>query len=231
MHVFQLISWEVHHALLIQLKIWECGLILIFPCPSMFRMSAKVVLHNSMISDMSGSFLLMMLLYLWLMLLLVVSWITATHFSGASPSSIYVNYSASKTVLPELYQTPVDTPALLLCLRNCIGYRLNSARCSRQPHLTTIKFLHTGFPWYLAPYLSSYSSSYSTRRSQSGGNFLVILKFHPSVHKSIKQFDNSFAFDAPSIWKALPDEIRASPSLASFRKQLKTYLYTKAYPP
>ena len=27
------------------------------------------------------------------------------------------------------------------------------------------------------------------------------------------------------------DEIRASPSLASFRKQLKTYLYTKAYPP
>ena len=46
------------------------------------------------------------------------------------------------------------------------------------------KFLHTGFPRYFAPYLSSYSSSYSTRRSQSGGNFLVIPKFHPSVHKS-----------------------------------------------
>ena len=27
-----------------QLRIWKCGLILIFPCPSMFRMSAKVVL-------------------------------------------------------------------------------------------------------------------------------------------------------------------------------------------
>ena len=76
----------------------------------MFRMSAKVVLLNSVISDMSGGFLLMMFLCLWLMLLLVVGWITATHFSGASPSSIYANYSASKTVQPELYQTPVDTP-------------------------------------------------------------------------------------------------------------------------
>ena len=65
---------------------------------------------NSLISDMSGSFLLTMFLYLWLMLLLVVGWITATHFSGVSPSSIYINYSASKIVQPELYQTPVDTP-------------------------------------------------------------------------------------------------------------------------
>ena len=76
----------------------------------MFRMSAKVVLLNSVISDMSGGFLLMMFLCLWLMLLLVVVWITVTHFSGASPSSIYTNYNASKIVQPELYQTPVDTP-------------------------------------------------------------------------------------------------------------------------
>ena len=48
------------------------------------------------------------------------------------------------------------------------------------------KYLHTGFPRYFAPYLSSYSSSYSTRRSQSGGSFLVIPKFCPSVHKSVK---------------------------------------------
>ena len=34
----------------------------------------------------SFGFLLRMLLYLWLMLLLVVGWITATHFSGVSPT-------------------------------------------------------------------------------------------------------------------------------------------------
>ena len=84
------------------------------------------------------------------------------------------------------------------------------------------KFHHTGFPRNFAPYLSSYSSSYSTRLSQSGGNFLVNPKFYPSVCKSVKQFGNSFAFDAPTVWNALPDEIRVSPSLAPFRKQLKT---------
>ena len=106
---------------------------------------------------------------------------------------------------------------------------LNSAQCSRQPHFISI-FTQV-FPRYFAPNLSSYSSSYSTRHSQSGGNFLVIPKFCPSVHKSVEQLGNSFAFDAPTVWNALHDEIHASPSLASFRKQLKTYLYTKAYPP
>ena len=98
-------------------------------------------------------------------------------------------------------------------------------------------FLHTcshvsshSLPRYFAPYLSSYSSCYSTRHSQSG-NFLVIPKFYSSVHKSVKQFGNSFAFDASTVWNSLPDEIRATPSLASFRKQLKPHLYTKTYPP
>ena len=49
---------------------------------------------NSLISDKSGGFLLMMFLYLWLMLLLVVGWITATHFSGASPSPIRIRILA-----------------------------------------------------------------------------------------------------------------------------------------
>ena len=75
----------------------------------MFRMYAKVVLCNSMILDMSGAFLLMMLLYLWPMLLLVVGWITVIHFSGVSLSSIFVNYSASKIVQLESYQITVDT--------------------------------------------------------------------------------------------------------------------------
>ena len=54
-------------------------------------------------TDMSGGFLLVMLLYLWPMLLLVVGWITVTHFSGVSLSSIFVNYSVSKTVHLESY--------------------------------------------------------------------------------------------------------------------------------
>ena len=76
----------------------------------MFRMSAKVVLCNSVTSDMSGGFLFMMFLCMLQMILLVVSWITATDFSGVSPSSIYINYSASKVMQTELCQTQADTP-------------------------------------------------------------------------------------------------------------------------
>ena len=61
------------------------------------------------------------------------------------------------------------------------------------------KFLHTRFPRYFAPYLSSYSNPNSTRCSQSDANFLAIPKFYPSVHKSVKQFGNNFAFDAPTV--------------------------------
>ena len=82
------------------------------------------------------------------------------------------------------------------------------------------KFLHTGFSKYLVPYISSYSGSYSTRHSQGGGNFLVIPKLKPSIHKSVKQFGCSF-FDVPNIWNALHDEIHVFPSPASFRKRLK----------
>ena len=55
-----------------------------FPCPNMFRMSANVVLCNSVTLDMSDGFSLKMFLYLWPVLLLVVGWITVTHFLGAS---------------------------------------------------------------------------------------------------------------------------------------------------
>ena len=93
------------------------------------------------------------------------------------------------------------------------------------------KFTHTGFPKYFAPHLSTYRTSYNTRCSQSVANFLNVPKFQPTIHKSTKQFDFSFAFDAPTVWNSLPEDIRASPTIASFRKKFKTYLYTKTYPP
>ena len=93
---------------------------------------------------------------------------------------------------------------------------------------TFLQVLHSGFTKYFAPCLSSYSGSYSTRCSQIGGNFIVVLEFYPSTHTFVEQFGYSFAFDALTVSNALLDDIRAPFSLASFRKQLKTYLYIKA---
>ena len=58
----------------------------------------KGVLCNSVTLDMSCSFLPMTFLYLWPMILLVVGWITVTHFSGVCLSAIFVSYSLSKIV-------------------------------------------------------------------------------------------------------------------------------------
>ena len=92
------------------------------------------------------------------------------------------------------------------------------------------KFIHIGFPKYFALYLSRYWTTYNTGCSQSVANFLNVPKFQPIIHKSTRQFGFSFAFDAPSVWNSLPEDIRASPTIASFGKKLKTYLYAKAYP-
>ena len=57
---------------------------------------------------------------------------------------------------------------------------------------------------------------------------IIVLRFCPSV-STVYQFGCSFAFDAATVLNGLPDEICASLCIASFRKKLKSHLYTKAY--
>ena len=104
-------------------------------------------------------------------------------------------------------------------------------RCMFKTATLVYKFLHSGSPSYFQPYLSPSSSSYRTRRSHPNCPYLTVPPFRPSVFKSVKHFDHSFAFDAPRIWNELPQDVRSATSVASFRKKLKTYLYAKAYPP
>ena len=47
---------------------------------------------------------------------------------------------------------------------------------------------------------------------------------------AVKQFSFSFAFDAPTLWNDLPDEVCACPTIESFQRKLKAYLFNKAYP-
>ena len=41
--------------------------------------------------------------------------------------------------------------------------------------------------------------------------------------------DRSFAAAAPRLWTSLPYAIRSSPSVAPFKKTLKTFLFQKAF--
>ena len=163
------------------------------------------------------------------MLLLVVGWTTVTHFSGVSKINLHrlqsIQNSTARIVTNSCKYTLI-TPLLRKL------HWLHFQFCSEFKLATLVyKFIHTGFPKYFAPHLSTYRTTCNTRRSQSVANFLNVRKFQPTIRKSTKQLGFSFAFDAPTVWNSLPEEIRASPTIASFRKKPKTQLYAKAYPP
>ena len=111
----------------------------------------------------------------------------------------------------------------LMLIRKCIGFLLNITPNLKQLHLFisffTLVFLsilpHISLPTVVLIVPGTVRVVVMSLSLQSS-----TLLFHESV----------LFFDAPTVWNIFPDEIRASPSL-SFRKQLKTYLFTKAYPP
>ena len=96
--------------------------------------------------------------------------------------------------------------------------------------LITYKILNQGQPVYLRELIHPYTSFRNTRRSTPKLKFLHTPTFDRRVHKSIKHFSNSFSHYAPVLWNSLPFQIRNSPSVASFRKHLKTHLFNSSFP-
>ena len=60
---------------------------------------------------------------------------------------------------------------------------------------------------------------------RSSGKYLLLV---PKV-KCSTLGDRAFAHAAPVLWNSLPLTIRSSSSLAIFKKQLKTFLFKKAF--
>ena len=50
------------------------------------------------------------------------------------------------------------------------------------------------------------------------------------LYTNKKTLGHSFAFDAPTLWNDLPDDVCSAPTLACFRKKLKSYLFDEAFP-
>ena len=96
--------------------------------------------------------------------------------------------------------------------------------------LITYKILNQGQPVYLRELIHPYTSSRNARRSTPKFKFLHTPTFDHKVHSSIKHFSNSFSHYAPVLWNSFPFQIRYSPSVASFRKHLKTHLSNSNFP-
>ena len=67
-------------------------------------------------------------------------------------------------------------------------------------------------------------SSYNLRRNNND-----VLLCHPPAHSKKTLGDCSFSRAAPKLWNNLPFETRCSDSIVSFKSQLKTFLFKKAF--
>ena len=87
--------------------------------------------------------------------------------------------------------------------------------------LLTFKCLHGLAPGYLAELVKPYNPSRSLRSSNR-----QILQ--PKTTKTVAG-DRAFSASAPQLWNKLPQDLRDIQNLNSFKRNLKTHLFTEAF--
>ena len=107
---------------------------------------------------------------------------------------------------------------LWLPVRYRVQFKIGLIKC---------KILNQGQPVYLRELVHPYTSSRDTRQSTSKFKFLQTPTFDRRVHKSIKHFLLIPSVTMPE--NSFPFQVRNSPSVASFRKYLKTHLFNSSF--
>ena len=91
--------------------------------------------------------------------------------------------------------------------------------------LLTYKAINGLAPFYLQELINLKEACKNKLRSDRDGLLLNPVKFKTLTTLG----DRSFAVAAPQLWNLLPYAIRSSPSVTSFKKTLKTFLFQKAF--
>ena len=88
--------------------------------------------------------------------------------------------------------------------------------------LLTHKALNGTAPQYLRDLLSAHTTGRSLRSSEQ--NLLSVPRTNLTRYG-----DRAFSVAAPTLWNVLPCNLRNTKSLAAFKRDLKTYLFTLAF--
>ena len=94
------------------------------------------------------------------------------------------------------------------------------ARIKFKINIMTYRCLNNMAPSYLKELIKPYVPSRSLRSGNK--NLLVVPR-----SRSIRYGRRAFAFAAPTEWNALPETVRLSDSLFTFKSRLKTHLFPK----
>ena len=86
------------------------------------------------------------------------------------------------------------------------------------------KCLNDTAPLYLKQFLELYNPTRALRSSTDK----LIFRTPKQNYKTYGE--RSFLFFGPQVWNVLPYKIRSAPNIHIFKKQLKHYLFTNAYP-
>ena len=129
----------------------------------------------------------------------------------------------------------------LQCIQNTLGRTVtNCDRYSRaSPILKKLYWLPVEFRFFtvVTPTISALiclfvveSMAQDATPPQIRGSWRFLNSTLLYTNKK-NHFGHRFAFDAPTLWNDLPDDVRSAPILACFRKKLKSYLFDKTFPP
>ena len=77
------------------------------------------------------------------------------------------------------------------------------------------------------PYLSDLLTVYTAARQLRSSSDNSVLR-RPSV-RTVSYGQRSFAYSAPSAWNSLPQQVRSSDNVSTFRSRTKTHLFRLAY--
>jgi len=88
--------------------------------------------------------------------------------------------------------------------------------------ILTFKAYHGIGPKYLTDFLVKYTPSRTLRSTNKG--LLVVPKYYLEPYGK-----RAFSVIAPSLWNNLPDQIRSTACLISFKNRDKTFLFSRSF--
>jgi hypothetical protein len=105
---------------------------------------------------------------------------------------------------------------------NCIGYQFATESYSSCAVSCSLFVLETAHCTCQTVTTVAAQSHRPGLRSASTSNYVL-----PRLHT--KFGERAFSYAGPRAWNSLPDSVRCAPSIAVFKRRLKTYLFKTAF--
>ncbi len=138
------------------------------------------------------------------------------------PEFPLMNFSSSYIYFNDLISVWIGGCVLVKPILESLHWLPISSRIDFKIALLTYKCLNGLAPQYLADLLVPYNCSRQLRSSNKS-----LLKVPTTKTKTFGS--RAFTYAAPTVWNELPENIKKSNNVESFKKMLKSHYFKKSY--